>query len=323
MNSIEPSSSVPLYYQLFNRLRRDVLSGLYSIGGKLPSQVALAAAFVFAQLLACATQTEDGLHFVHGSGGVAIAYESSGSGDVALIFVHGWSCDRSYWREQVSTFSANYRVIAIDLGGHGDSSNNRIDWSIQSFAQDVAAVAAAIDAEEVVLIGHSMGGPVVLEAAAQIDERIVGVIGIDTLKNIAVEPMGQLEAEEVFNTPLEEFSKSTEAFVRRAFFVEASPAALIDEIALDMAKGDPEVAAASGISLMTYDARDALNALRDKPFLLINAAYNPTDEAALKAAHPDSAVSVIANAGHFLMLERPREFNAALSSELVRILRGE
>jgi pimeloyl-ACP methyl ester carboxylesterase len=93
-----------------------------------------------------------------GAGGVPIAYDSAGSGDTTLIFVHGWSCDRSYWREQMPAFSGEYRVVAVDLGGHGASPADREDWSIESFGQDAAAVAAAAGADRIVLIGHSMGG---------------------------------------------------------------------------------------------------------------------------------------------------------------------
>jgi hypothetical protein len=87
--------------------------------------------------------------------GVEIRYEVAGSGEPALVFVHGWSCDRSYWRAQVDHFAASHRTVALDLGGHGESSLGREDWTMASFAGDVRAVVEALDLRGVVLVGHS------------------------------------------------------------------------------------------------------------------------------------------------------------------------
>ena len=69
--------------------------------------------------------------------GVRISYRSQGSGNPPLFFVHGWSGDRSYWEAQVDYFARNYRVVTIDLAGHGESGLNRKDWTIESFGKDI------------------------------------------------------------------------------------------------------------------------------------------------------------------------------------------
>src|SRR4051812_30350528 len=91
------------------------------------------------------------------SDGVRIAYESAGRGDTALVFVHGWACDRTYWAAQMPEFSKTYRVVAIDLAGYGESGRNRTDVSFQAFGQDVAAVIDALKLRNVIVVGHSAG----------------------------------------------------------------------------------------------------------------------------------------------------------------------
>jgi hypothetical protein len=103
--------------------------------------------------------------FAISSDGVRIAYEVHGEGSPALVFVHGWSCDRSYWAGQFEPFSRQFKVVAVDLAGHGDSGLERRAWTIQSFGDDVASVVKKLRLGRVILIGHSMGWDVIPEAA--------------------------------------------------------------------------------------------------------------------------------------------------------------
>ena len=77
---------------------------------------------------------------VASSDGVMIHYDVAGQGDTALVFVHCWSGDRTYWSEMMKRFAGDYRVVAMDLGGHGESGLGRDDWTIPAFGADVAAV---------------------------------------------------------------------------------------------------------------------------------------------------------------------------------------
>src|SRR5262245_7744994 len=104
--------------------------------------------------------------------GVPIHYDVQGDGLPALVFIHGWSCDRSYWRKQMKYFAPRYTVVAIDLGGHGDSGLNRETWTTPAFGEDVVAVVETLGLTQVVLIGHSMGGAVSVEAAQRIPARV-------------------------------------------------------------------------------------------------------------------------------------------------------
>src|SRR5882762_3387630 len=103
---------------------------------------------------------------------VHIEYRVYGHGDPAVVLVHGWASDANYWNAQVDALKARYTVVALNLAGHGASGNNRSDWSIANYAQDVAAVARQIPNSRLVLVGHSMGAAVSLAAAPLIGTRV-------------------------------------------------------------------------------------------------------------------------------------------------------
>jgi pimeloyl-ACP methyl ester carboxylesterase len=114
--------------------------------------------------------------------GVEIVYEVFGEGDITLVFVGGWGVPtaKKVWKHQLS-FSSKYRLVLLDLAGHGQSGKNREDYMMELFAQDVRAVVESLDLRNVILIGHSMGGPVILEAERLLLDRIIGLIAVDSL----------------------------------------------------------------------------------------------------------------------------------------------
>jgi len=107
---------------------------------------------------------------------VHIDYRVYGHGDPAVVLVHGWASDANYWNAQLEALESRYTVVALNLAGHGASGNNRNDWSIANYAQDVAAVARQIPNPRLVLVGHSMGAAVSLAATPLIGTRVIGVI---------------------------------------------------------------------------------------------------------------------------------------------------
>src|SRR5262249_21572171 len=107
--------------------------------------------------------------------GVNIVCEVLGNGDTALVFLHGWCGDREYWKHQADAFASDYRVVTLDQAGHGESGKKRKHWSIDSLAGDVEAVVKALGLKRVILIGHSMGGPVALMAAKRMPGTVVAV----------------------------------------------------------------------------------------------------------------------------------------------------
>ncbi len=245
--------------------------------------------------------------------GTRIVYDVRGSGDTALVFVHCWSCDREVWREQLDVFDDGYRVVSLDLGGHGESAATRDEWTVLGLAQDVKAVADALGLERMLLIGHSMGGPVALEAARLMPGRVLGVVAADTLH----------DADYVF--PEEMAEQMTSAF--EADFTGAMTNMFSGMGAGDM---DPELRAwivekASGANpevavplLLDFGNIDfpAVFSAAGVPIRAINAApmppMIPVTNIEGNRQYADFDAVIVAGSGHFIQLEKPAEFNARL-----------
>jgi pimeloyl-ACP methyl ester carboxylesterase len=129
----------------------------------------------------CAGESDN---IVISSDGVRISFDQQGDGDPTLIFIHGWANNKGIWEAQMSHFSQKYRVVAVDLPGFGESGYNRTDWTMAAFGEDVLAVIEKLNPERVVLIGFSMGAPVVIEAAKTAPENLIGVVLADEIDNI-------------------------------------------------------------------------------------------------------------------------------------------
>jgi pimeloyl-ACP methyl ester carboxylesterase len=151
-------------------------------------------------------------HITFSKDGTPISYEIFGVGEPTLVFVHGWSCDARYWRAQVPEFSKKYRVVVLDLAGHGNSGVSRTKYTMGSFGEDVQAVTESTGSDSVILIGHSMGGPVIAEAARLMSDRVIGLIGIDTLENIEY-PMTREELKRMTAPLKNDFQTGSRQFV--------------------------------------------------------------------------------------------------------------
>jgi pimeloyl-ACP methyl ester carboxylesterase len=220
----------------------------------------------------------------------------------------------------MDAFQGEYRVIAVDLAGHGASGKGRAVWSIPNFASDVAAVVQAVDAKNVVLIGHSLGGPVAVEAGLLLPDWVIGVIGVDALFDAWADPGHSKMVDQL----RPDFAVQTRAFVRKALFIPTSPAALADSISDAMAAAPPEIALPALDSLLGW-ARDrqaaAVAALRPPAGLVMVAGGGAatTKFQRSREGRPGLGVEEVPGTGHFMMLEVPSAFNARLRGMLNRV----
>jgi len=285
-------------------------------------RVVLAAAALVAACTQAPPKSGSESGTVSSADGVPIAYEVRGQGPTTLVFVHGWSCDRNYWRHQMDGFQGEYRVIAVDLAGHGASGKGRAAWSIPNFANDVAAVVRGVDAKNVVLVGHSLGGPVVVEAGLLLPDRVIGVIGVDAFFDDWADP-GHIR---MIDQLRQNFAAGTRAFVRKALFLPTSPAGLADSISDAMAAAPPEIALPAIDSVLAW-ARDrqaaAVSALPAPAGLIMVSGGRAATTKFQRSREGRSGLGVeeVPGTGHFMMLEVPSAFDARLRGMLSRVSR--
>src|SRR4051794_6360867 len=132
-----------------------------SVNARLTGPVSAACLF----LASLAVGAEPVKKMVKAADGLSIACDVRGKGDTALVFLHGWGGDREYWKNQADAFAEDYTVVTVDQAGHGKSGKDRKAWTVDALAGDVEAVVKDLGLKRVILVGHSMGGPVSLLAA--------------------------------------------------------------------------------------------------------------------------------------------------------------
>lgn len=255
--------------------------------------------------------------FVTSPDSIQIAYEVHGNGSLALVFVHGWSCDRSYWKGQIEPFSRDFKVVAVDLAGHGESGLNRGAWTIEAFGADVAAVVKKLKLQRIILIGHSMGSNVIAEAARHLSGRVAGLVLVDQYKNLG--PGLTQEEVQTFAAQLRtNFADSVASFVRR-MFISTSDSALVERVAADMASAPAAIALDALVFTLNY-SRQMPHTLEELklPVIAINDTRRPTDVASLERYGVQAMI--MPGVGHFLMMEKPEDFNLLLKTAISKFV---
>lgn len=254
---------------------------------------------------------------IHAEDGVRIAYTSEGQGDPAIIFVHGWTCDQTHWRFQVAEFRKSFRVITIDLPGHGASGANRESWSMDGLGADVAAVVRGLELKRVILVGHSMGGSVVLAAASKLRGIVQGIVAADSVHN--VEYVARPDATARFIKRFEDDFEGARARFMSGFF-ENRDSEILQSILQDTSKTDPTAAVQQLADYNRYDLKAALSAA-GVPVRAINAANPYPTAIKTNRKYGDFDAVFMKGVGHFLMLQKPDEFNRHLRT-MIDQMRG-
>lgn len=250
--------------------------------------------------------------------GVTIVYSAAGSGEPALLFIHGGLAERSFWEAQLHFFSGSHRTIAIDLPGHGESGADRKKWGLPEFGADVRAVVEAEGIDKVVLIGNSLGGPVAIEAALLLGGKTAGVIGVDTFQSLEYK-ITQDEARQRAEDFRRDYGGSVKKMVRSLFHPDADPA-LVAEAERRMSGTPPEAAYAMFMSMAGYDVAASARKL-NVPLRAVNGDLYPTDVEGVRRLKSDFEAAILPRMGHYPMLERPEEFNRRLAEVIAGLLK--
>lgn len=243
--------------------------------------------------------------------GIRIAYQSAGAGGPALVFVHGWCCDRSYFAPQFRHFAARHAVVSLDLHGHGASDRPAPGpgrYDVAAFADDVLAVATAAGAERPVVVGHSLGGLVALECAARPGAARAAVL-------VDPAPVVSERGKANFARSVAAVAADVDGSWRRRFLGGLfGPADTVrrDETLAGAADTPVEIAAAGMRAMAEFDGAGALDRVA-VPVLLISAGE---PESALRGRRGVTFGRTV-GAGHFNHLEVPDQVDPMIERFLL------
>jgi pimeloyl-ACP methyl ester carboxylesterase len=241
-----------------------------------------------------------------------------------LLFVHGWAIDRTYWSSQVEAFCPDYHVVTMDLPGHGESGKNRDSWTVADYAGDVEAVIDQLQLQHVVLIGHSMGGDIILEAAID-NDKVIALVGVDNFKDVGAEYDDEVKARiSGFIDQLRtSFDATAVAYSRRSLFQPTTDSTVVRRVIRSELNADSTIAATTLEELFEYTPREAdrLSQL-NKQLYLINSSATPTDSVGLRSTGVSFEVLDVGPTGHYPMVEDPEGFNELLRQVLAAIEDG-
>jgi pimeloyl-ACP methyl ester carboxylesterase len=250
--------------------------------------------------------------------GIRVHYKSLGTGASAVIFVHGWNGDMSVWQGQITAVDGRARALLVDLPGFGKSDRPEIAYTMEYLAGGVTAVMRAAGVQRAVLVGHSMGTPVIREFYRGHPEQVMGLVAVDgSLRGFFSDTsaMGPILAQ--FSGP-DYAANVSRMFDGMLAGADSAVRASVKGVALATAKH---------VAVSTMHGMLDPGIWKDDPIevpVLAVMAPNPMWSADYltytKRLAPRIRNETIDGAGHFLMLERPAEFNALLT-DFLRSLR--
>jgi pimeloyl-ACP methyl ester carboxylesterase len=250
--------------------------------------------------------------------GNRMPYVIAGKGDTTVLLVHCWMCDRTFWSAQIPVLATRYRTIAVDLPGHGRATAEREDWRVAGFGEDVAGLIQDLDLDNVVLVGHSMGGPASLRAAARSGDRVRGVVAVDTLHDAEYDFPAEL-VEQMTAAFATDFSGTCSDFVKQ-MFPEEGVQEVVDEVT---AKGCRDDRSHVGAALMKdFGEIDMETWFReaDVPIRAINAAQPFPTRIESNRKYADFDAVLMEGVGHYPHMTRPNEFNPLLLEAIEGLL---
>jgi sigma-B regulation protein RsbQ len=241
--------------------------------------------------------------------GISIHSSINGKGPKTVILVHGWTCDETSWKLQVPALSKNYRVITLDLPGHGQSGSPKDGkFSMDLFARAIESVRSEAKADRVALAGHSMGTPVIIKYAQLFPQHVAAMVFVDGMVSLPPNAVGNASFADQFAGP--NGLKARENMIRGMFSPATTPET--QKHILSMMLTAPEATAVGAIKAM-FDPTQWKDEVFPQPVLGLYADHSTAaNREYMKTHYPKMEYAEISGTGHFLMLEKPEEFNRFL-----------
>jgi len=244
--------------------------------------------------------------------GNKIHYESYGAGREAIVLVHGWTCNLGFWSKQLPEFAKRTRVVAVDLPGHGQSDKPQVAYTMDLFARAVDAVLTDAGVDRAVLVGHSMGTPVIREFYRKYPKKTLALVVVDG----PLRPFGDKKMMDGFIAPLRgpNYKEQAAQFIDSMMGPEVS-ATLREQIKTSMLATPQHVvvSAMEGMAEESIWKQDKIGV----PVLAILAKspFWPADnEQFFRSIASNLDYQMWDGVTHFLMMEKPKEFNDAVAA---------
>ena len=248
-------------------------------------------------------------HFVTVDG-ARVHYTNYGKGETALLFVHGWACDETVWSEQAPALAEKMRVITIDLPGHGQSDKHQVKYSVDLYVRAIDAVLGDAKVTSVVLAGHSNGTPVIRHFHRQFPAKVRGLVIVDG----GLRPFVDAANMEKFIAPLrgDNYAEVAGKMIDGMTSPIKEPA--LRERIKTLVLRTPQYVAVSEFEATADPALWKPDKI-DVPVLMVLAkqpAWTPEYEQFVRSLVANLDYQVWDKVSHFLMMEKPREFNGSV-----------
>jgi len=230
------------------------------------------------------------------SDGTGIAFEIHGDDGPAVVLVHGWSNNRTFFDPHIPMLAGDHRVATMDLAGFGESGDSRSTWTMESFGQDVVAVVNALELNEPVLVGFSMGGAAVLEAASFLGEAVGGVVLVDVFQDV-----NQRYDAELIPGIVEPIRETWHDFeMVRGYIGPAAPDSLVQRYIDKTPPVPPDYWWEAINEFFLWADADLIPTIQSisAPIAAINASETPTDVEAFRLYSPAFEATIIPEVGH-------------------------
>ncbi len=255
------------------------------------------------------------------SDGAKVHYESYGQGKEAVVFIHGWTCDLTFWRGQAPVYE-NSRSLLVDLPGHGQSDKPDVSYTQERFARAIDAVMRAAGVERAVLVGHSMGGPVAITFLRLFPAKAKALVLVDAYMPQAPKDNAAREQQkrqmDAFAQRWREpnYKDSAAAMIESMFSAKTTPVQRVEIRGKMLAT--PQHVMASAFEGMFAMEPPKPGETYGLPVMAIMAeAPGGSREAQFRTVFPNlRRYEGWEGSGHFLMMESPDRFNRALQEFL-------
>jgi pimeloyl-ACP methyl ester carboxylesterase len=248
---------------------------------------------------------------------VLLNYREAGEGSPALILIHGWASRLDHWQPVAAPLSRRYRVLRLDLRGHGRSEAPADGYSMRQFADDTAALARSQRVRKAVVVGHSMGSTVALELARRHPRLVRGVVMVDgaldryaTARDVEQSDLWRALAEPPYDQAMIDFYAN--------FFPDPRDTALARRVVGEAARTPEHAALASWRSSLTANIPAIAKQVR-QPVLYVDGGHNLRPAAAVHSILPRAAYAQAALCGHFVQLEAPDQLTAMIRRFVERL----